>query len=67
MPKDKGQLDQDVVEVEEELDAAQDTPSSDSVGEDFELLDKSVDSLGKAKSSGVEKSGKSNKRKNKKK
>lgn len=54
------------IEIDEEVDASQQTPSNESVGDDFELLDKSTDSLGKAKSSGMEKSGKSNKRKNKK-
>ncbi|KAL0938662.1 J domain-containing protein C2E1P5.03 [Colletotrichum truncatum] len=54
----------------EELDSddgapAQHTPSSDSAAEDFELLEKSTDSLGKAKASGAQ-SGKANKRKNKK-
>ncbi|QUC19732.1 uncharacterized protein UV8b_03973 [Ustilaginoidea virens] len=53
-------------EVEDAADAAQRTPGNDSVSEEFELLDNSTDSLGKAKSSGMEKSGKSNKRKNKK-
>ena len=53
-------------EVEDAADAAQRTPGNDSVSEEFELLDKSTDSLGKAKSSRMEKSGKSNKRKNKK-
>lgn len=52
----------DEVEVDEETDVPQRTPSDS----DFELLDKSTDSLGKAKSSGMEKSGRSNKRKNKK-
>ncbi|KAK2601710.1 hypothetical protein QQS21_004698 [Conoideocrella luteorostrata] len=53
-------------ETEEEIDTAQRTPNSESVSDEFELLDKSTDSLGKAKSSGMEKSGKPNKRKNKK-
>ena len=53
-------------EVEAEVDAAQQTPSSDSVGDDFELLDKSTDSLGKAKSSGTQQGARANKRKNKK-
>ncbi|WYZ42578.1 hypothetical protein EsH8_VI_000277 [Colletotrichum jinshuiense] len=55
----------------EDLDSDDDepiqhTPSSDSAAEDFELLEKSTDSLGKAKASGAQTSGKSNKRKNKK-
>ncbi|KAF6806202.1 J domain-containing protein C2E1P5.03 [Colletotrichum sojae] len=54
----------------EELDSddgepVQHTPSSDSAAEDFELLEKSTDSLAKAKSSGAN-TGKANKRKNKK-
>lgn len=60
--KKDAEVESDVSEVEEETDAAQRTPSDS----DFELLDKSTDSLGKAKSSGMEKSGKSSKRKNKK-
>jgi hypothetical protein len=57
----------EIADPEDELDAsAQRTPTNESVGDDFELLDKSTDSLGKAKSSGMEKSGKSSKRKNKK-
>ncbi|KAG6029157.1 hypothetical protein E4U19_007483 [Claviceps sp. Clav32 group G5] len=49
-------------EAEEDTTMAQKEPSDS----DFELLDKSTDSLDKAKSSGLEKSGKSSKRKNKK-
>lgn len=49
-------------ETEEDATMAQKEPSDS----DFELLDKSTDSLDKAKSSGLEKSGKSSKRKNKK-
>lgn len=59
-------LESEIAEAEDDVDASQRTPSSESAGDDFELLDKSTDSLGKAKSSGMEKSGKSNKRKNKK-
>lgn len=59
------QVDGEVVE-DEDSDAAQPTPGSDSAAEDFELLDKSTDSLGKAKSSGTQQGGRSNKRKNKK-
>ncbi|KAG5950066.1 hypothetical protein E4U53_005513 [Claviceps sorghi] len=58
------EIELDVTEAEEDINTAQRTPSDS----DFELLDKSTDSLGKAKSSGMEKSGKSlSKRKNKKK
>lgn len=59
-------LDSPSGEIDEVVDASQRTPSNESVGDDFELLDKSTDSLGKAKSSAMEKSGKSGKRKNKK-
>ncbi|KHN96310.1 DnaJ domain or J-domain containing protein [Metarhizium album ARSEF 1941] len=52
--------------AEEVVDASQQTSGSESAGDDFELLDKSTDSLGKAKSSGMDKSGKSSKRRNKK-
>lgn len=57
-----------VVELEEEdSDVPQRTPSSDSAGEDFEILDKSTDSLSKAaKASGAQQGGKPNKRKGKK-
>ncbi|KID91198.1 DnaJ domain or J-domain-containing protein [Metarhizium guizhouense ARSEF 977] len=58
--------DSETVEAEEVIEVSQQTPTSESAGDDFELLDKSTDSLGKAKSSGMEKSGKSSKRKNKK-
>lgn len=50
---------------EDDSDAAQPTPSTDSAGEDFEILDKSTDSLSKAKTSGASQ-GKASKRKNKK-
>lgn len=45
------------------------TPSTGSAGEDFELLEKSVDELGRAKTTGSQKQGgnKAGKRKNKKK
>ena len=49
----------------EESDRPQMTPTTDS--EEFELLEKSTDSLGKAKTSGAQSSGKANKRKGKKK
>ncbi|KAF5017759.1 hypothetical protein F66182_10287 [Fusarium sp. NRRL 66182] len=50
---------------EDDSDAPQPTPSTDSAGEDFELLDKSTDSLSRAKASGASQ-GKANKRKSKK-
>lgn len=52
-------------EVDEDSEPPQHTPSSDSAGEDYEFLDKSVDSVGKAKSSGQQSSG-ARKRKGKK-
>jgi hypothetical protein len=55
----------DIVD-DEDSDEPQRTPS-DSAGEDFEMLDKSVDSLGKAKSTGTQKSAKPSKRKGRKK
>ncbi|KAK0389632.1 hypothetical protein NLU13_3207 [Sarocladium strictum] len=51
---------------DDSLDEPQRTPS-DSAGEDFEMLDKSVDSLGKAKSTGTQKGDKPSKRKGRKK
>ncbi|KAH0499464.1 hypothetical protein TgHK011_006661 [Trichoderma gracile] len=52
---------------EEDSDAAQNTPpSSESAGDDFEILDKSTDSLSKAKTSGAQQ-GKATKRKTTKK
>ena len=58
----------DVVVDEDDSDEPQRTPSTDCAGEDFELLDKSVDSLlGKAKSTGTQKAGKPSKRKGRKK
>ncbi|KAK6213661.1 putative DnaJ domain-containing protein [Colletotrichum tabaci] len=66
-------LGQNQVDLEidtEDLDSddgeIQHTPSSDSAADDFELLEKSTDSLGKAKATGAQTGGKSNKRKNKK-
>lgn len=48
-------------------DAPQNTPSTDSAAEDYELVDKSTESLAKAKTSGSQQQGgKPNKRKNKK-
>lgn len=49
----------------DDSDVPQRTPSTDSAGEDFELLDKSTDSLSKGKASGAQQ-GKANKRKGKK-
>lgn len=52
---------------EDESDGAQNTPGSDSAGEDFEVISKSTESLSKAKTSGAQQGSKPNKRKNKKK
>lgn len=62
-----GSASAEAAEGEEDSDVPQHTPpSSESAGEDFELLDKSTDSLSKAKSSGSQ-GGKSVKRKSTKK
>jgi len=50
----------------EDSDEAQRTPSTDSAGEDFEMLDKSTDSLNKAKTTGAQSGGRPNKRRGKK-
>ncbi|KAJ2899547.1 uncharacterized protein MKZ38_002980 [Zalerion maritima] len=47
--------------------AHQRTPSTGSAGDDFELLEKSLDELGQAKSTGTQGGGKTNKRKGRKK
>lgn len=57
----------EVVDDDADSEPGKATPSSGSA-EDFELLEKSVDDLGQAKSSGTQKpGGKASKRKNKKK
>lgn len=59
----------DDIEVDSDDEPLHHTPagSSDSAAEDFELVEKSTDSLGKAKSSGAQSaSAKASKRKNKK-
>ncbi|KAH6606592.1 j domain-containing [Trichoderma cornu-damae] len=54
--------------AEEDSDVPQHTPpSSESAGEDFEILDKSTDSLSKAKTTGAQQGGKPAKRKTTKK
>ncbi|VUC27159.1 unnamed protein product [Clonostachys rosea] len=53
-------------DLEDDSDDAQHTPGTDSAGEDFELLEKSTDSLSKAKTTGAQQAGKANKRKGKK-
>lgn len=56
-----------VVDEDQDSDPPLRTPSTDSAGEDFELLTKSTDSLSKAtKATGAQQGGKSNKRKGKK-
>lgn len=56
------------VDADDESDVPQNTPSTDSAAEDYELVDKSTESLAKAKASGSQQQGgKPNKRKNKKK
>ncbi|PHH60410.1 hypothetical protein CDD81_1688 [Ophiocordyceps australis] len=47
-------------------DAAQPTPSTDSAEEEFEMVDKSTESLGRAKATGAQQTAKANKRKNRK-
>jgi hypothetical protein len=53
---------------DDDSEPAQPTPSSDSAADDFEFLDKSVESVAKAKSTGAQGGGggKANKRKGKK-
>jgi hypothetical protein len=56
------------VAAEEDSDVPQHTPpSSESAGEDFEILDKSTDSLSKVKTSGAQQGGRPTKRKTTKK
>ncbi|PHH86732.1 hypothetical protein CDD83_9819 [Cordyceps sp. RAO-2017] len=53
----------------DDSDAPQPTPSTDSAGDDFEMLDKSTDSLAKVKATGTQQGGgggKANKRRGKK-
>ncbi|OAA73996.1 DnaJ domain protein [Cordyceps fumosorosea ARSEF 2679] len=52
--------------ADDDSDVPQNTPSTDSAGEDYEVISKSTESLSKAKSSGAEQGGKASKRKNKK-
>jgi hypothetical protein len=65
LSKKTPELEIEIPADEDDSDAPQRTPSTDSAGEDFELLDKSTDSLSKSKASGVQQ-GKANKRKGKK-
>lgn len=69
LPKKPVNLEIEIPEAEadEESDAPQRTPSTDSASEGFEMLDKSTDSLNKAKTTGAQQGGKANKRKGKKK
>ncbi|KXH68713.1 DnaJ domain-containing protein [Colletotrichum salicis] len=64
--KNNAELEIDTEDLDSDDGEIQHTPSSDSAADDFELLEKSTDSLGKAKASGAQTGGKSNKRKNKK-
>lgn len=66
LPKGNPEVTEEEVGADEDSDAPQHTPSTDSAGEDFELVDQSTDSLSKGKTSGAQLSGKSNKRKGKK-
>ncbi|UKZ77145.1 hypothetical protein TrVFT333_004864 [Trichoderma virens FT-333] len=64
----KGSANAETDELEEDSDVPQHTPpSSESAGEDFEMLDKSTDSLSKVKTSGAQQGGKPVKRKTTKK
>ncbi|KAF4963097.1 hypothetical protein FSARC_8852 [Fusarium sarcochroum] len=65
LSKKESDLEIEIPADEDDSDVPQRTPSTDSAGEDFELLDKSTDSLSKAKASGASQ-GKANKRKGKK-
>ncbi|KAK7421952.1 hypothetical protein QQX98_001947 [Neonectria punicea] len=67
LPKKPVDLEIDVLVNDDESDVPQRTPSTDSAGEDFEILDKSTDSLNKAKASGAQQGAKANKRKGRKK
>ncbi|KAJ6446263.1 DnaJ domain-containing protein [Purpureocillium lavendulum] len=55
-----------VEDINDDSDTPQHTPTTDSAGEDFEMLDKSTDSLSKVKTTGAQQGGKANKRKGKK-
>ncbi|GJN68663.1 hypothetical protein PLICBS_002706 [Purpureocillium lilacinum] len=58
--------DLDAQDFNDDSDTPQHTPTTDSAGEDFEMLDKSTDSLSKVKTTGAQAGGKANKRKGKK-
>lgn len=66
LPKKEEDLYIEVSEADEDSDVPQRTPSTDSAGEDFEILE-STDSLSKAKTSGAQQGAKANKRKGRKK
>lgn len=67
LPKGNAQAETEET-AEEDSDAPQHTPpSSESAGEDFEILDKSTDSLSKVKTTGAQQGGKATKRKTTKK
>ncbi|RFU79120.1 j domain-containing [Trichoderma arundinaceum] len=66
--KDAAQAETEEAAAEEDSDVPQHTPpSSESAGEDFEILDKSTDSLSKVKTTGAQQGGKPTKRKTTKK
>lgn len=68
LPKGAAQAETEEGGAEEDSDVPQNTPpSSESAGEDFEILDKSTDSLSKVKTSGAQQGGKPTKRKTTKK
>ncbi|KAH7023326.1 hypothetical protein EDB80DRAFT_770141 [Ilyonectria destructans] len=67
IPKKPANLEIEVELDDDDSDVPQRTPSTDSAGEDFEILDKSTDSLNKAKASGAQQGAKANKRKGRKK
>lgn len=65
LPKKAPEVEAEIIEEDDDSDVPQRTPSSDSAGEDFEILEKSTDSLSKAKTTGAQQ-GKANKRKGRK-
>lgn len=67
LPQKSEDIDAEIVVDDEDSDTPQHTPTTDSAGEDFEMVDKSTDSLSKAKATGAQQGGgKSNKRKGRK-
>ena len=66
LPKDAMDAETGAGQEDEDSDVPQNTPSTDSAGEDFEMLDKSTDSLSKVKTTGAQQGGRPNKRKGRK-